>query len=243
MVSVFNYEQPFAPGSQVSAFRDFTGLYHAWKAQSFPRQRGLDFSCALTANSNPLEWWLGLTGDGKFFDPARYFIICVNKPGSPYGSLSPLSTNPLTQQPYYHDFPVFTIRYGENLPAASRTPRHPQGPRGTGWQHRRDAVAGMAIEEPELFAHIVPLPPTPCFHPGALPLMPSQRMAIEADPSWLERRPDGGQKGLAARSIALLSYRSYCGYDIPARDKKFVEMAKMLPMPPITTSATRDSNW
>jgi homoserine O-acetyltransferase len=51
-------------------------------------------------------------------------------------------------------------------------------------------------------------------------------MAIEADTSWLERRPDAGQKGLAAaRSIALLSYRHYNGYHITqARDKAFVPM-------------------
>ncbi len=52
----------------------------------------------------------GLVGEGKFFDPAKYFIICVNMPGSRYGSISPLENNPQTNQPYYHDFPVFTIR-------------------------------------------------------------------------------------------------------------------------------------
>jgi homoserine O-acetyltransferase len=51
-------------------------------------------------------------------------------------------------------------------------------------------------------------------------------MAIEADTTWLERRPDAGQKGLAAaRSIALLSYRYYNGYDITQpRDKSFVAL-------------------
>jgi homoserine O-acetyltransferase len=52
-------------------------------------------------------------------------------------------------------------------------------------------------------------------------------MAIEADITWLERRPDAGQKGLAAaRSIALLSYRHYNGYDITQpRDKAFVPLS------------------
>jgi homoserine O-acetyltransferase len=51
-------------------------------------------------------------------------------------------------------------------------------------------------------------------------------MAIEADSTWLERKPDAGQKGLAAaRSIALLSYRHYNGYDITQpRDKAFVSL-------------------
>ena len=60
---------------------------------------------ALTANSNPVEWWPGLVGEGKLFDPAKYFIICVNKPGSCYGSIGPLDKNPETAEPYYHDFP------------------------------------------------------------------------------------------------------------------------------------------
>ncbi len=41
---------------------------------------------ALTANSNPLEWWPGLVGEQKLLDPEQYFIVCVNMPGSCYGS-------------------------------------------------------------------------------------------------------------------------------------------------------------
>lgn len=31
-------------------------------------------------------------GKGKAFDHSRYFIFCANVMGSPYGSLSPVST-------------------------------------------------------------------------------------------------------------------------------------------------------
>ena len=62
---------------------------------------------ALTANSEATEWWPGLVGEGKLFDPENYFIICVNMPGSCYGSLGPLDENPETGKPYYHDFPFF----------------------------------------------------------------------------------------------------------------------------------------
>ena len=51
---------------------------------------------ALTANSDAADWWSGLVGKGKFFDPSRYFIVCVNMPGSCYGSISPLDINPIT---------------------------------------------------------------------------------------------------------------------------------------------------
>ena len=182
---------------------------------------------ALTANSNPLEWWPGLTGDGKFFDPAKYFIICVNKPGSPYGSISPVSINPKTNQLYYHDFPVFTIR------DIIRTYQHLKNSLGIskvlvglGGSTGGMQLLEWAIEEPELFEHIVPIATDAVLSPWAIGFNASQRMAIEADATWLEKRPDAGQKGLsAARSIALLSYRHYNGYDITQpRDKAFVTL-------------------
>jgi Homoserine acetyltransferase len=49
---------------------------------------------ALTANSNPAEWWNVLVGEDKFFNPREYTIICANILGSCYGSTSPLSENP-----------------------------------------------------------------------------------------------------------------------------------------------------
>lgn len=182
---------------------------------------------ALTANSNPIEWWPGLVGDGKFFDPAYYFIICVNKPGSPYGSISPLSIDPQTNQPYYNDFPVFTIR------DMIKTYQHLKDSLGIRkiFAALGGSTGGMqllewAIEEPELFEHIVPIATNAALSPWAIAFNASQRMAIEADATWLEKRPDAGQKGLAtARSIALLSYRHYNGFSITQpRDKAFVAM-------------------
>jgi homoserine O-acetyltransferase len=72
----------------------------------------------------------------------------------------------------------------------------------------------------------VPIATNAALSPWAIAFNASQRMAIEADTTWLEKRPDTGQKGLAAaRSIALLSYRHYNGYDITQpRDKSFVSL-------------------
>jgi len=84
-----------------------------------------------------------------------------------------------------------------------------------------------AIEEPELFEHIVPIATNAIMSPWGIAFNTSQRMAIEADSTWLEHRQDAGHKGLAAaRSIALLSYRHYNGYDITQRrDKSFVPIS------------------
>lgn len=60
---------------------------------------------ALTANSDANEWWPGLVGEGKIFDPAKHFIVCVNMPGSCYGSIGPMDVDPETNKPYFQDFP------------------------------------------------------------------------------------------------------------------------------------------
>jgi homoserine O-acetyltransferase len=184
---------------------------------------------ALTANSNPVEWWPGLVGEGKFFDPSKYFVICVNKPGSPYGSISPVSINPESGQPYYTGFPVFTIR--DMIRTYQQLKEHLGIKKifiGLGGSTGGMQVLEWAIEEPELFEHIVPIATNAVLSPWAIAFNASQRLAIEADNTWTEKRPDAGQKGLeAARSIALLSYRSFTGYDITQpRDKAFVALSK-----------------
>jgi homoserine O-acetyltransferase len=41
---------------------------------------------ALTGSSRAQEWWPGMIGEGKFFDPARWRVIGVNVLGGCYGS-------------------------------------------------------------------------------------------------------------------------------------------------------------
>ena len=226
MVTVFKYEHPFQLESGVT----LPGYHLAYTTHgklNAAKDNVVWIFHALTANSNPAEWWPGLVGDGKFFDPSRYFIICVNKPGSPYGSISPLSTNPETNQPYYHDFPVFTIR---DIIRTYQQLKKELGIKkilvGLGGSTGGMQLLEWAIEEPELFEHIVPIATNAALSPWGVAFNASQRMAIEADGTWQERRADAGQKGLvAARSIALLSYRHYNRYDITQpRDKAFVPL-------------------
>jgi len=65
---------------------------------------------ALTANSDPEEWWPTLVGKGKLIDPDKHYVVCVNMLGSPYGSSGPVSTNPATGKPFFFDFPHVTVR-------------------------------------------------------------------------------------------------------------------------------------
>ncbi len=46
---------------------------------------------ALTGSSRVAEWWNGLIGAGKLFDPAKWCIVGINALGSCYGSTGPAS--------------------------------------------------------------------------------------------------------------------------------------------------------
>ncbi|UZJ54822.1 hypothetical protein CBS101457_004142 [Exobasidium rhododendri] len=47
---------------------------------------------ALTGSADVEDWWGPLLGPGKVFDPTRFFIVCANVFGSPYGSAGPCTT-------------------------------------------------------------------------------------------------------------------------------------------------------
>ncbi len=176
---------------------------------------------ALTANSNPTEWWTGLVGEGKLFDPAQHFIVCVNMPGSCYGSIGPLDNDPRSGRPFYHDFPVFTTR---DMIRAYGPLREWLGIRkihiGIGGSMGGQQLLEWAVEEPALFDYIFPIATNARHSPWGIAFNASQRMAIEADPSWKEKQEKAGIEGMrAARAIALLSYRNYDTYQkLPNQD-------------------------
>lgn len=54
-------------------------------------------------------WWDGLVGYGKPIDLDAYFVVCVNLPGSPFGTTAPKSIDPATGKPYGSRYPWPTI--------------------------------------------------------------------------------------------------------------------------------------
>jgi len=180
---------------------------------------------ALTANSDPAEWWPGLVGEGKLFDPAKYFIICVNMPGSCYGSTGPLSENPETGLPWYHGFPFFTPRdmvraYGFLKEELGIQKIH----LGIGGSMGGQQLLEWAVEEPDLFEHIVPIATNAVHSAWGRAFNASQRMCIETDPTWQQSDPAAGLKGMeVARSMALISYRHYNTYAQTQQDDDRLE--------------------
>lgn len=176
---------------------------------------------ALTANSDPADWWPGLVGDGKLFDPAKYFIVCVNMPGSCYGSVGPLEQIQGSREFYYHAFPFFTTR---DMVRAYQPLKQQLGISkihiGIGGSMGGQQLLEWAIEEPALFEHIIPIATNAWHSPWGKAFNESQRWCIESDPSWKKRSPDAGLAGMKlARSVALLSYRHYQTYDLFQNDE------------------------
>ena len=168
----------------------------------------------ITANSDPSEWWPGMVGDGKLFDPADHFIVCVNMPGSCYGSTGPLSVHPQTGRPWFHGFPFFTPR---DIARAFRKLQEALGISrihiGIGASMGGQVLLEWAVEDPGLFAHIIPIATNAVHSAWGRAFNASQRMCIETDATWPSEEPGAGLKGMeVARSVALISYRQYHSY-------------------------------
>lgn len=170
---------------------------------------------AFTGNANPSEWWNGLVGHGRLFNPEEHFVICANILGSHYGSTNPLSINPDSGEPYFHDFPFLTNRdivaSFEILRKKLELTKIQTLMAGSlGGQHAIE----WAVGNPEIFEEIILFSTNAVHSPWGIAFNESQRMAIEADPTWKERHAKAGLDGLSiARSIALLSYRNYETYN------------------------------
>jgi homoserine O-acetyltransferase len=169
---------------------------------------------ALTANADPSEWWPGLVGRGKLFDPERYFIVCANMLGSCYGTTGPWSIDPVSGTPYRANFPLVTIR---DMVRAHELLRLHLGIErvklSIGGSMGGQQVLEWAIMAPEVFQNIALLATNARHSPWGIAFNEAQRMAILADSSLNSEAPEAGWRGLeAARAIAMLSYRHYRTY-------------------------------
>lgn len=68
---------------------------------------------ALTGSADVSDWWGPLVGGtGRAFDYTRFFIVCLNSLGSPYGTASSVTRfngEPALER-YGPEFPLTTIR-------------------------------------------------------------------------------------------------------------------------------------
>ncbi|QTF08167.1 homoserine O-acetyltransferase [Brenneria izadpanahii] len=197
-----------------SFLRGIDIVFHTYGTLNADKSNVIWICHALTGSSDVAVWWPGLIGSGKCFDPGRWFIVCANVPGSPYGSTSPQSINPSTNKPYLRDFPSITIRdmvFAHSLLAdylgIERIFLLIGGSMG-GQQ-----ALEWAICEPQRIRQMVILSANAVSSPWAIAFNESQRLALLADKTFDGIDRNGGMAGLkAARSIALLSYRCFDTY-------------------------------
>lgn len=171
---------------------------------------------ALTGSADVSDWWGPLLGGpGRAFDVSRFFIICMNSLGSPYGTASPVSNKDgdPTQGIYGPEFPLTTIRDDVNL--------HKLLLDELGVKQVAAVIGGsmggMLVLEWAYFGKdyvrcIVPIATSSRHSAWGISWGEAQRQSIYADPKYDDGYysfDDPPTAGLgAARMSALLTYRS-----------------------------------
>lgn len=200
--------------------RDPVIAYHTYGKLNKKRDNVLWVCHALTANSDVADWFPHTVEAGACLDPTKYFVICANILGSPYGTVSPLHENPATGEPYYTDFPKVTIR--DMVRAHALLANYLEIDRVkalVGCSVGGFQAIEWAVQEPWRFEKMILCATDAKATPWTIALDETQRMAIKADTTYGERRPDAGMAGLAAaRAIGLISYRGPEGYNLTQQD-------------------------
>lgn len=209
---IYKYNKPFKLESGKTT--DSLEICYHHSRSYVPGQKVIWICHALTANSNPQEWWSGLVGPGKLFDTEKFYVICANMLGSCYGSSGPASPG-ADGKPLLLNFPEVTVR--DTVVAHNLLREHLKidtidliiGGSIGGFQ-----ALEWSIMYSDIVKNMVLIGCNAQVSPWGAAFNESQRMALKADPTFEKQESlSGGKAGLeAARSIALLSYRSYEGY-------------------------------
>jgi homoserine O-acetyltransferase len=179
-----------------------------------PAKNNVIWVChALTANSDVFDWWSGVFGEEDLFNPKDHFIVCANIIGSHYGTSGPLNTED-SNGPLLDRFPFVTTR--DMARAHELLRKHLRIEKintlvgaSLGGQQAME----WAIEQPNLIENLILIATNARHSAYGIAFNETQRLALYADQTYGNGNVDGGRYGLiTARSIAMLSYRSYDGY-------------------------------
>ncbi len=209
----FDYQEAFVleSGRELPGFR----LAYTTLGRLNASRSNVVWVChALTGSPDVTRWWEPLFNSQGIFPAEKYFIVCANTLGGCYGSTGPLSENPETGGPYFHTFPDISTR---DVARAFDLLRHHLGLETIhtliGGSLGGQQVLEWAILRPGVFQHVVPIACNAWHSAWGIAFNEAQRMAIEADPTFRENHAHAGLQGLmAARAVAMLSYRNYACY-------------------------------
>ena len=169
---------------------------------------------AASSSDDPSQgWWEDMIGPGRPIDTRKYFVICVNSLGSPFGSTSPASINPATGEPYRLTFPVLTV---EDIARAGHEVAISLGVK------KAAAVIGPSLGGMTVLAYcalfpdeassVVSISAGARSTPFAIALRSLQREMIRRDTQWHEGNyandaiPVSGMR--LARKLGMITYRS-----------------------------------
>ncbi|CCF58048.1 hypothetical protein KAFR_0D04000 [Kazachstania africana CBS 2517] len=209
--------------------RNFPIAYKTWGQLNATGDNVLVICHALTGSSDVSDWWGPLLGNDLAFDPSRFFIICLNSMGSPYGSFSPLSYDEETNEPYGPEFPLCTVRDDVR---AHRLVLDSLGVKAIACVIGGSMGGMLALEWSTIYGedyvkNLVALATSARHSAWCISWSEAQRQSIYSDPKYLDGYyplDDPPLSGLsAARMSALLTYRSRNSFE-----KKF---ARKTPSP------------
>ena len=190
----------------------------AYRTWGRPRPTATLVCHALTGSADADDWWADLFGPGKALDPEQDYIVCANVLGGCYGTTGPTSRANGAFEPFGGTFPTVTIRDIVHTQAllldhlGVETLNLVIGGSMGGMQ-----VLEWAALYPERVTAIAPIATGPTQSAWGVALSEAQRQAIKADANYAEGRyplGSGPAQGLAAaRSIAMISYRSADNFD------------------------------
>ena len=193
----YNYEKdfPLESGEVISQLKI---AYHTYGQMNETKSNVIWVFHAFSANSDVSVWWPDMFGAKRLLDPEKYFIICANILGSPYGSSAPNDKS----------FPHFTTRDAVNA--------HFILAEKLGINEIYLAIGGsiggnQALEFAYSFTgkikNLILIACCARESPWAIAVHEAQRMALLTDPTF--DKPEGGKAGLeTARAIGMLTYKT-----------------------------------
>jgi homoserine O-acetyltransferase len=158
-------------------------------------------------------WWEPMIGAGKPIDTRRFFVVCINSIGSPFGSSSPASVDPRTGRPYGISFPEIAV---EDIAAAGREALHTLGIERVAYVIG-PSLGGMTVlaycaQFPDEVDNLLSISGAARASPFAIALRSLQREMVRSDPAWRggNYEPGRGPRlGLRlARKLGTITYRS-----------------------------------
>ncbi|KAK4541332.1 hypothetical protein LTR36_008090 [Oleoguttula mirabilis] len=196
--------------------------YKTYGTLSPERDNAMVICHALTGSADVGDWWGPLLGgpgeegkEARAFDMSRFFVVCMNSLGSPYGSASPVTAkdgDPANEH-YGPEFPLTTVRDDVNI---FKLLLDDLGVKQIATVIG-GSMGGMLVLEFAYFGKdyvrsIVPIATSARYSAWGISWGEAQRQSIYSDPKYDDGYypfDDPPAAGLgAARMSALLTYRS-----------------------------------